>query len=334
MERRASRRIDASPADVGRRLTLRYKTDSIGLGHAEAVGVLMRWSGTGSRGILMLRRRDETTVRIPFGAIEVARVIPPEASAYRMQEFAEATWPPIEHLDMGSWRLRWAGQNAGRANSVRVAGAPDRGPKAALAAVRDWYAERGGQPMLQIPDTSPFDEIYERAGWEVIRRSRLLVAATPRLIIATGSAASRSDLTITVADAPDEEWLGLLAGDDVGSLQDARPILSAPQQVAFVSCRSADTGELLGIGRGVLVGEWAGANNMVTVPAARRRGVATAIMAALVRWSQEQGASRWFLRVNAESEPAIALYDGVGFTGHHDYVYRVPRADPEAPSGE
>jgi RimJ/RimL family protein N-acetyltransferase len=61
---------------------------------------------------------------------------------------------------------------------------------------------------------------------------------------------------------------------------------------------------------------------MVTTPEARRRGVATAIMALLVQWGTELGATRWFLRVNADSEPAIALYDSLGFTKHHDYVYR------------
>jgi GNAT superfamily N-acetyltransferase len=331
MERRTLRRVDASPADVGRRLTLRYKTDPLGLGHAEAVGVLIRWSGTGPDGILMLRRRDETTVRVPFDAVEVARVLPPEGSAYRMQELAEATWPPLEHLDLGTWRLRWAGAKAGRANSVRVAGAPDRAQRAALAAVGEWYAERGAAPLLQIPSPSPYDEGYEDAGWQVVRRSRLMVAATQRLFISTGSGSGRSDLDIMLAESPDEEWLALLEGDDIGSLHDVRPILTAPQRVAFVSCRRSDTGELLGIGRGVLIGDWAGANNMVTAPAARRRGVATAIMAALVQWSHDEGAARWFLRVNADSEPAIALYDGIGFTRHHDYVYRAPQPVAESP---
>ncbi len=331
MERRALRRVDASPADVGRRVTLRYKLDPLGLSHAEAVGVLVRWSGTGDDAILMLRRRDETTVRVPFDAVEIARVIPPEGSAYRMQELAEATWPPLEHLDLGTWRLRWAGAQAGRANSVRVAGTPDRALHSALGVVAKWYGERDALPLLQIPSPSPFDDVYEEGGWSVVRRSKLMVAATQRLFIATGSAMGRSDLAITIAESPDEEWLALLEGDDVGSLQDVRPILAAPQRTAFVSCRRSDSGELLGIGRGVLVGEWAGANNMVTAPRARRRGIATAIMAALLQWSHEQGTTRWFLRVNADAEPAIALYDGLGFTLHHNYVYRAPEPVAASP---
>ena len=329
MERRPLRRVDASPADVGRRVTLRYRRDPLGINHAEAAGVLMRWSGTGEDGILMLRRRDETTVRVPFESVEVARVLKPELSAYRMQELAEASWPPKEWLDVGNWRLRWAGEHAGRANSVRVAGTADRPLPAAFNAVEAWYRERGASALLQIPSPSPFDDVYEQEGWLVVRRSRLMVAATQRLLIATSAARNRGDMVLTVSDTPDAEWLGQLKGDDVGAQQEVEPILTAPATVAFASCRKADGGELLGIGRAVVIGDWAGANNMVTAPDARRRGVATAVMGALLQWSAEQGANRWFLRVNADSEPALALYDGLGFTRHHDYVYRARTAPAE-----
>lgn len=324
MERRAARRIDASPADVGRRLTLRYRLDPLGLNHAEAVGVLTRWSGADKAGILMLRRRDDTTVRIRFEQVEVARVLPPELSAYRMQELAELTWPPKQWRDLGNWRLRWAGSRAGRANTVRVAGHPDRRIPAALAEVAAWYAERGGTPMLQIPDPSPFDDAFEEAGWRRFRQSRLMVGSTSRLQLNTESALDRTDMVLDVRSAPDEEWLALLSGDDIGSLADVAPILTAPPVVGFVHCRSADSGELLGIGRGVILGEWAGVNNMVTAVSARRRGVATSVMAAIVAWAAPQGVKRWFLRVPADAEPALALYEGLGLTTHHVYVYRAP----------
>lgn len=324
MVRGSLRRIDASPADVGRRLTVRYQAAGAGAHRAEAVGVLDRWSGTDRAGILMLRRRDDTTVRIPVGAIEAARVVPPDLSAYRMQELAEQTWPPPEQFDLGMWRLRWAGPRAGRANTVRVAGRPDRGIPDALVAVADWYTERGGWPMLQVPSPSQFDDIFEGHGWAVLRRSRLMAASTQRVALATESARARTDMVLSVADTPDEEWLTLLSGDDVGARADIEPILTAPAQVGFVSCRKSDSGELLGIGRGVVVGDRAGINNMVTAPEARRRGVATAVIGALVDWAEPLQIFRWFLRVPTDSEPALSLYDTLGFTRHHDYVYRAP----------
>ncbi len=324
MERRALRRVDASPADVGRRLTLRYKLDPLGLNHAEAVGVLDRWSGTAEDGILKLRRRDDTSVRVPFDAVEVARVLPPELSAYRMQEMAEATWPPAEFLDMGCWRLRWTGEEAGRANSVRVAGPADRPLAAALKAVIAWYKHKGAPAVLQVPYPSPHDETFDSLGWLVFRRSRLMVSSTQRLFITTASARARGDMVLTTSDTPDDAWLAMLKGDPVSARRDVQPILTAPANTVFISCRRPENGELMGIGRGVIVGDWAGADNMVTAPDARRRGVATAVMGALTQWSAELGAARWFLRVHVDPEPALSLYDSLGFTQHHDYVYRSP----------
>ena len=326
MERRTRRRVDASAADVGRRVTLRYRLDPLGLNHSEAVGVLTRWTGVGDDGILMLRRRDDSTVRIPFGSVEVARVLPPEVSSYRMQEMAERSWPPSQWQDLGTWRMRWSGPNAGRANSARVAGPPDRPLPAALKAVAAWYEERDAQPLIQVPYPSALDEAYDQAGWPIVRRSRLMVFSTQRLYTTTASARERSDMVVSVSDHPDPDWLSLLSGDDVGRQQEIEPILTAPEDVAFVSCRRVESGELLGIGRGVLLGDWAGANNVVTAADARRRGVATAVMAELATWSSERGASRWFLRVFGDSEPALSLYDSLGFTLHHTYVYRAREA--------
>jgi ribosomal protein S18 acetylase RimI-like enzyme len=44
------------------------------------------------------------------------------------------------------------------------------------------------------------------------------------------------------------------------------------------------------------------------------------------------GLKRWFLQVFADTEPAIALYDALGFVKHHDYVYWGVQEDSE-PAG-
>lgn len=327
VERRSTRRVDVSPADVGRRVTLRYRQDALGLTHGEAAGVLDRWSGAGKHGILMLRRRDDTTVRIPYDQVEVARIVPPELSAYAMEATAEEIWPPNEYEDAGHWRLRWTHGITGRANSVRVAGPADRGFLAALEYVEQWYTERGGIPLLQVPDPSPMDEYFDEAGWTIQRRSRFMVNSTERLRNAVGTAAARADMVLTASAEPDPDWIDLLVGDDADARREMELILQHPNEDAFVCCRSIDSGEMLGIGRGTIVGEWAGASAMVTAPGARRRGVGTAVMTKLAEWSQERGIAQWFLQVFSDSEPALALYDGLGFTIHHEYAYRAPAAE-------
>lgn len=323
IERRTTRRVDASPADVGRRISLRYKQDPLGMTHGEAVGVLHRWTGTGDEGILMLRRRDDTTIRIPFRDVEVARIVPPELSALRMQEYAEATWPAGENEDIGCWRLRRTNGVTSRANSVRVAGPADRPLTAALDYAREWYEARGGRPLLQLPDPSPLDGAYDEHGWPVLRRSRFMTNSTQRLLTSMGPV-DRSDMLLTISEEPDEAWLDLLVDDDERTRQEMITVLRPGLPSAYVSCRHADTGELIGIGRATVVGDWVGASAMKTATSSLRRGVGTAVMGKLAEWARERRLNQWFLQVFADSEPALALYDGLGFTAHHDYVYRGP----------
>lgn len=72
-------------------------------------------------------------------------------------------------------------------------------------------------------------------------------------------------------------------------------------------------------------GRWAGFAAVEVDPAQRRRGLATAVMAALARRALEEGASAAWLQVEKENAGARALYAGMGFTAHHAYHhYREP----------
>ena len=43
----------------------------------------------------------------------------------------------------------------------------------------------------------------------------------------------------------------------------------------------------------------------------------------LLRWAQDQGARHAHLQVAADNQAGRALYDGLGFTCHHRYDYRM-----------
>ena len=47
-------------------------------------------------------------------------------------------------------------------------------------------------------------------------------------------------------------------------------------------------------------------------------------MAALLAWAAELGATTAYLQVLGDNEPALALYEGLGFTTHHAYAYLTP----------
>ena len=93
-----------------------------------------------------------------------------------------------------------------------------------------------------------------------------------------------------------------------------------PQQCVVVS---DSDGAPLGAAMSTLDGDWLGLFAMVTVPAARRQGVASFVINELVRRGIDAGASRVWLQVAPDNDGAISLYQRLGMTEVHQYHYRI-----------
>lgn len=324
----ARARLDVGPADVGRRLTIRSKGDGLGQPDRELVGVLDRWSGTLTDGILRMRKRDGNEVGVHVRDIIAMRVVPPEVSAYAMQRMATDGWKPLQTAELGEWLLRASEGATGRANSVRLAGPPPRGMASALKETVAWYEQRHLPPKLQVPRPSGLEDELDDAGWVGRRRSRFMVTSVSRLINATAEAARREDLDIAVAPEPNSEWYGLIPGFGRTSRAEYEHALSSVRPAAFVYCRD-NRGELLGIAHATLQSPWCGATTIQTIRQSRRRGIATAVMARLAAWAQESHATNWYLQMFMDNAAALSFFERMGFTTHHEYEYRWPGDVPE-----
>lgn len=67
--------VRVGPADVGRRVTLRFRRPDAAPGepaHSDAVGRLLSWQD----GVAVVERRDGRRTEIPVDALVAARVIP------------------------------------------------------------------------------------------------------------------------------------------------------------------------------------------------------------------------------------------------------------------
>jgi len=89
--------------------------------------------------------------------------------------------------------------------------------------------------------------------------------------------------------------------------------LRAPE-VLFHVARGED-GAALGTGAIVLKGDWAEVKHMWTDPAARGKGVAAAVLAALEDAARARGVRVLRLETGADSHAALALYARAGFGG-------------------
>ncbi|MEU9071731.1 GNAT family N-acetyltransferase [Streptomyces sp. NPDC048306] len=337
MEISAAGRLEVriTAADVGKRVSVRRLSDTgvAGERFTDTVGVLTSWTD----GVLLITRKSGESVRVAESDLVAGKVVPaaparrrgPAASYEELARVAARAWPPVESERLGAWELRAAGGFTRRANSVLPLGDPGLPLDEALTAVRRWYAERGLPAYVQTATGAagtqePLCAELERRGW--VRE----VTAE----VWTGGLAPVADLSegagVVLSRQADEAWLARYRRRGVSEV--ALRVLGGGPSVWFATVPGADAdadadspGVPAAIGRCVVDGRWASFAAVEVDPARRRRGLATAVMAALARRALDEGASAAWLQVETDNAGARALYAGMGFAAHHTYHhYREP----------
>ncbi|MEV2249922.1 GNAT family N-acetyltransferase [Streptomyces sp. NPDC050147] len=338
MEFTAGGRLEVriTPADVGKRVSVRRLNEGPGTDakFTDTVGVLTSWND----GVVLITRRDGERVRIVESALVAGKVVPsaparrrgPAASYKELARVTARAWPPVESEPLGEWELRAAGGFTRRANSVLPTGDPGRPLDEALAYVRQWYAARELPAYIQTATGAEGTqellcaELEER-GWEREVSAELHIGALAPLgdLDAPGAGAEQ----VLVSRSFDEAWLRRYKRSGVPGPHVLKVLAGGPS-VWFASVPGASFGAgPAAIGRCVVDGRWAGFMAVEVDPAHRRRGLATAVMAALSRQALAEGASAAWLQVEDDNEGARALYGGLGFAAHHTYHhYRYPSA--------
>jgi ribosomal protein S18 acetylase RimI-like enzyme len=306
--------------DVGRRVSVRHRVDDKA---TDAVGHLLDFTDT----TLQVLRKDGEVADIPAADVVVAKVVPrrpvrrgwevPAVSTARMQAICSAGWPARETEPLGDWLLRSHAGITGRANSAMAIGDPGMEPAAALETVAKWYVDRGLPPLLQLPLADPANQAMADLGWQRQHVTIVQVAPVTPLL---RSLPVRGDLSASVTSTPSPQWLSLMHDLDADDPDAHVAILAGPAVVGFATLLRGD--EPVGIGRVSVEGDWAGITSVDVAPAARRQGIASAVMRTLVGWAAERGAQATYLQVRAANDAALRLYAALGYVTHHPYVYR------------
>ncbi|WP_157520045.1 GNAT family N-acetyltransferase [Nocardioides dokdonensis] len=271
----------------------------------DVLGTCLSWAD----GVCVVQPEDGPPVRIAIADIVAGKPVPPRASV-RQRVSARAAeghsfvlFPDTDRVDLGEWVLRSdpapIGRPYKRANSALAMGDPGRPFPEAAAAVLDFYAERGRDPMVQVEAGTDVERSFLEHGW---------------VYLPHGEVEFRLASLVTLRRARRGRGRGLgvvaLEGD-----RDERAHVVVPGPSGPVA-----------EGRAAVHDDWLGLNAVRTHLEHRRQGLAGEVLDTLLEWGAERGAMTVWLHVETDHTAARALYDALGLLTHHVARYLVPAA--------
>lgn len=263
----------------------------------DLLGTCVAWAD----GVCVVRPDDGgPDVAIATSDIVSGKPVPPRPSVrhrvspQEAQLRAMALWTDLETRPLGDWLLRSSeGSTARRANSV-LAMAPsglDDGYEQVVA----FYEALGQRPIAAVLPDSAEDDLFRSRGWVLESHDEDTVFEI------AGVAQARRSLQGIAVDGVEVS----VVGDD---------------RLVRAEARTGDD-RLVASGVAAYDDDWVGFRGIEVDPAERGRGLGLVVMAALLDWGAERGATTAYLQVLGDNTRAFALYDGMGFTPHHRYRY-------------
>jgi ribosomal protein S18 acetylase RimI-like enzyme len=291
------------PHVVGKRVVVRRVLPgetgpSGGPAMTDLLGVCTAWGD----GVCVIQPETGDPVTIRLSQIVSGKPVPPRpsprlrVSVRAAEEHTIGLFPGLETERLGDWVLRTdpapVGRLVKRANSCLAIGDPGTDLAAAAERIRAFYTERDRPVLAQVEQGSEVDDALSAAGWEPVAGgdAHFLLGSLSRALRAARSA------------TPDHP------GARVGEAGDH--VLVELGEVAR--------------GRAALHEDWLGLHGLSVDEAHRRRGLGTAVLAELLEWGAERGATTAWLHVEVDNEPGLALYEGLGFSRHHSCRYLTP----------
>ncbi len=237
-------------------------------------------------------------------------------------------WPPVEREQLGGWLLRAAAGFTGRANSVLPLGNPGMSVSDAVDRCESWYDERGLRPQFSLfgpagfaADDDPLGRELLGRDYEAFNNTVVLTAATTGL---SPEAPHTSGARVRLESVLSPLWWDACAektraGTTSDTRSAARTVMTSSPDQLFASLER--DGAVIGVARVAFAHAWAGVSALFVAPDRRRTGVAVQLMGALADASRARGIPSMYLQVTQANSPARDLYERLGFSVHHEYLY-------------
>ncbi len=312
MTEAAQKTVPSLLGAIGKRVTIRLHDPSGG--YRDIVGILQS-----ERELITSKSK---TITFSPDEIAIWREIKPlpdlagkgaplSQRIFELEKLSDLTWPAQEIVDYGKWRLRISDGFSMRANSVLPIGEPPIDLASAVDEITNIYRENKLKPTFSIP-LPIFDELdryLEQNGWNIKIDANFLIRD-----IGAIEASSDPQFFIEILDYPSKEWL------EINSDQPLEKIMRRyPARYGAIKIGE----QVIAVGRIATFGSWSIVTRLFVNPSFRGKGVAKILMNNLLSAAVSDGATKVSLQVDNENGAALALYQSMGFTIHHKFVYRI-----------
>jgi ribosomal protein S18 acetylase RimI-like enzyme len=241
-------------------------------------------------------------------------------SSHELERLAARAWPGDEVHEVEGWLLRrTAGVDRRRSNSLLP-------PADSAHAVRTVDLVLAMAEELDVAATIQVSPAEGHLHLDDALADRGMEASGASLVLAGPicAAPAREPWAPVDLRALDAEWVEAwtaVSGLD-GTAATAELVLAQLGDRARFAVHRDAAGTPLAVGIGVAEDGWLGIFSLATAPAARRRGLASAVVGALERWAADRGTTGVYLQVERDSAAALAFYARRGFHIAHSYHYR------------
>jgi N-acetylglutamate synthase len=241
---------------------------------------------------------------------------------FAFEELIVDAWPAAETLDLDGWLLRHSGGPSHRGNSVATLEAGrELELEQRIARAEAFYRERASSALFQIgPCVQPkeLDATLAARGYRINGEALSMVAVPSELACVTDRT-----FDVQIARKRSDDW-SRIALHESRFADATETLLGALQRlgsrVRYVTAYEA--GAPLATCYVIASEDRLGIYGMLTLAAARRRGLARALLGAIGESAQRDQLRELYLLVETANAPALLLYAQCGFRELYKYHYR------------
>jgi ribosomal protein S18 acetylase RimI-like enzyme len=247
-----------------------------------------------------------------------------------LEELTLNAWPALTNLLFDGWVLSFSEGYTRRANSIHPL-YPSTLPLAdKIATCAAAYAAHAQETVFKLTSgahDAELDATLERLGYASAGTSSVQIADLSALELPP-------DLSVVVRSELEDAWLAdfnRLSGTPERFHPTMQRMLAkiAPAH-AFASI-SVD-GQSVALGLAVAERGYVGLFDIVVDATVRNQGLGRRLVAGLLHWAREHGATQAHLAVVADNAPALHLYARLGFKETYRYWYRISSKIPTTPA--